>query len=148
MGISFTDIWNNITSAVNRATTWSEAKINAVITGIDTDLGYVTQFFVHQGPVLLADANTVLTDLEVVATAIPSVSGLGAAAGILKEAITVFNEIVTGITQATQQPSAAQSLTMHPDPLAALVAARIAQSNLDVAKAQAAALIAQHGGKK
>lgn len=142
--MSFKDIFDSFTTAVQRATTWSEARINAFFQTVTDDIGYVTQFFVHQGPVLVADATVVLKDIEAVAAAIPNVSELGAAASILKEVISVFNNIITGITQAGQQPSSAQSLVSMPNPAGALKAARMAQCDLDIAKATAAKLIAKH----
>lgn len=144
MGTSFKDIFDSFTTALQRATTWSEARINAFFQTVSTDVAYVTQFFVHQGPVLITDAETVLADIQAVASEIPSVAALGQAATILSEAISVFKNIVTGITQAGQQPSAAQSLVSAPDPRTVLKQARMAQADVDIAKATAAKLIAQH----
>lgn len=147
MTTSFTDIFAKFTTALQSVTAWSETTINDFFQGLNTEIQYVTAFVVNELPVLIKDGTAVVAGGLAIGKLVPGALGaeITAAATALSAAVTFLENIVSGITQAGQQQTAAESLVSHPDPAAALRQARLAQADVDIKKAKLAALIAKAG---
>lgn len=130
-------ILTSIEGGLERAFTWNQQKIDLFFQTLEGDINYVKGFFVQEGPTILTDAEWLLS----VITVIPSVPANIVA--ILTAGITAFRNIVSGLTQASQQGSGAQGVVGSvPADIPALQAARTVHSDLVSAMAQARRVIA------
>lgn len=143
-------IIGSIESSLEQALAWSETEINSFFTGVAAAESYVTKFFQNEGPVLITNANKVKADIDalapVVAAALPSIAAeVTAIQTGLDGAITLFDNLVSGLVQGSQQGSPAQMAVSPPSTREQLTALRNAQGNVDIAKAKAAQFIATYG---
>lgn len=140
-----TDWWNSLEAGIQSALVYSEAKINSFFTGVENVESYVVAFFKNEGPILIADANDAKAGIDALAITFAAVPEVTQAAAILDQAITLFDNLVTGLTQGATQGSLAEQLVSAPTSRDQLTALRNAQSSLDIAKAKAALIIAKYG---
>lgn len=140
-----TDWWNSIEAGIQSALTYSEAKINSFFTGVESVETYVVNFFKNEGPILINDANDAKAGIDALAITFASVPEVTQVAAILDQAIMLFENLVTGLTQGATQGSPAAMAVSVPSSRDQLTALRNAQSALDIAKARAAQIIAKYG---
>jgi hypothetical protein len=143
---------SGIETAIEQALAWSETEINSFFTGVEAAEAYVTKFFTNEGPVLISNANKVKADIDalapVVSAAVPSIAAeVTVIQTGLDGAITVFDNLVSGLVQGSQQGSPAAMAVSPPSTREQLTALRNAQGDVDIAKAKAAQFIAAHGMK-
>jgi hypothetical protein len=99
-----TDYIAAIEEALTRALTWNTGKIDAFFATLEGDAVYVKNFFIQDGPILVAAAKA----LAAIVTPIDAAAG-----ALITECATVFNTIVTSLAQ-TSSPAAS---VMSTDPL-------------------------------
>lgn len=112
---SIKDLWTDVTTFVNRATTWDQARIaqffsdirtkgEAIVSGLTTELAYVTGWLTHDGPALIVGAKGLATILAAIPT-----QATKAAAAAITVAVAAFQQFLDSVTQSSQQGSPAQS---------------------------------------
>lgn len=138
----------SIEAKIEAGLTYSEAEINSFFTGVEAAEAYVVKFFQNEGPILIKAANDAKAGIDALAATFSSVPEVPQAAAILDAAITLFDNLVSGLVEGAQQGSPAQMAVSAPSSRDQLAALRNAQSALDIAKAKAAAVIVKYGMKK
>jgi hypothetical protein len=108
--LSLTNILDSITSAINRATTWDQTKIDQIVAGLQKDIAIVENDIVMIGTWLVNDGPTLIGYGAALAGILGKIPGIpGAVVSAITAAVSDFQQVIDAIEAARNTSSNASA---------------------------------------